>query len=111
MGFQPRLSPPPLGVRYKVKFLAVINLQYSIFKHYLGDSSVIETSLLDNGSNSVLDLLDPDAHELVANEDDLSDSTLLCIRNAGCEGTVRVVEKLLSMRTTEAMVGLAATLS
>ena len=51
-------------------------------------------------------MLDSDAHEVVPNEDGMSNSTLLCIANAGRDGTGRVVEKLFSMRTTEAMLGL-----
>lgn len=33
---------------------------------------------------------------------------LVCMKNAGSEGTASVKEKLLSMRTTEAIVGLSA---
>ena len=36
---------------------------------------------------------------------------LLCIENAGCEGADKVIELLLSIRMTEAMVGLWATFS
>lgn len=60
----------------------------------------------------MLDLLDSDVvHELMANEGGMSDLMLLCIANAGCDGTGNVDDKLFSMKTTEAMVGLAATFS
>jgi hypothetical protein len=39
------------------------------------------------------------------------ESVLLCIKNAGCEGTGMLMESLLSMRTIEAIVGLTATFS
>lgn len=41
----------------------------------------------------------------------ISYSMLLCIKDGGLEGTGRVRELQLSMRTTEAMVGLLATFS
>ena len=41
----------------------------------------------------------------------MSDSTLLCIKNAGREGTDKVIEKLLSINMSEVMVGLSDTFS
>lgn len=41
----------------------------------------------------------------------MSATTVLCIKNAGFEGTARVAEWLLNIRMTEFMVGLSATFS
>ena len=39
------------------------------------------------------------------------DSVLLCIKNVGSKGIGRVIEKLVSIRIMEAIVGLSATSS
>jgi len=80
--------------------------------HYLGYNSVIETSFLDKGIATDSDSEDSVTLELCSIEDDRSDwYVLLFIKNAGWEGICNVREELLSMRTTEAIVGLSATFS
>ena len=80
-------------------------------KNYLGYNSVSEASLMEIWTDLLLDSLRSVTPSLSSRSNGSSGSMLLCIKNAGSEGTVRVSEKLVSMRTTEAMVGLSAIFS
>jgi len=67
---------------------------------------------LDKGIATDSDSEDSVTVELYPIEDDRSDWYVLpFIKNAGWEGICNVREELLSMRTTEAIVGLSATFS
>ena len=76
----------------------------SILKHYRGSNSEIEASFTENWTERLWDWSDADISELLK-------VVVECIKNAGFEGTEREKELQVSIRTTEAIVGLLATFS
>lgn len=88
-------------------------------KTYLGMISDIETSFTETWDDLDFDFdiwgfpkpLLPELDELNSLRSGISGSMVLCMKKAGSNGKGSVREKLLSIRTTEAMVGLSITFS
>ena len=93
--------------------IQMIGWNHKTYLNYLGYNSEIETWFMDKGMFSYSDSEGWSVtFEFCPNEDDIFDwYVLLLIKNAGWEGICNVREELLSIRTTEAIVGLSAAFS
>lgn len=88
--------------------------RHYIQHYYRGYTSVSKASSTDQRGDLdfVFDLLEFIVPELYSSSSGISGLNMAPhIKNAGSEGVGRVIDKLLSMRTTELMVGLSTTFS